>query len=193
MILWTLFVTPLAQHGKLDQTNAFSYYVGVGSTQQMLVLEQRSTKGKYVLVLLIILYIWGELGRAVQTSTEVHRLCLSGQSCPVWTKLGTLWLCVALSRTVQNKGICWWSNKPMTLLQAQLIGVIFLIGMIPCLVAISMAFTVYNFINFWDIKNLSGGFVLMLNLNTFTKRLRISSRYVCYKVCTKVVVTRWFC
>ena len=38
-ILWTLFVTPLAQHGKPDQTNAFSYYVGVGSTQQMLVPE----------------------------------------------------------------------------------------------------------------------------------------------------------
>ena len=38
-ILWTLFVTPLAQHGKLDQTDAFSYYVGVGSTQQRLVLE----------------------------------------------------------------------------------------------------------------------------------------------------------
>ena len=39
MILWTLFVTPLVQHGKLDQTDAFSYYVAVGSTQQMLVLE----------------------------------------------------------------------------------------------------------------------------------------------------------
>ena len=38
-ILWTLFVTPLAQHGKLDQTDAFSYYVGVGSTQQRLVPE----------------------------------------------------------------------------------------------------------------------------------------------------------
>jgi len=39
MILWTLFVIPLAQHGKPDQTNAFSYYVGVGSTQQMLAPE----------------------------------------------------------------------------------------------------------------------------------------------------------
>ena len=38
-ILWTLFVTPLAQRGKLDQTDAFSYYVGVGSTQQRLVPE----------------------------------------------------------------------------------------------------------------------------------------------------------
>jgi len=35
-ILWTLFVTPLVQHGKLDQTDAFSYYVGVGSPQQRL-------------------------------------------------------------------------------------------------------------------------------------------------------------
>jgi len=39
VILWTLFVTPLAQHGKLDQTDAFSYYVGVGSTPQRLVPE----------------------------------------------------------------------------------------------------------------------------------------------------------
>jgi len=30
---------PPAQHDKLDQTNAFSYYVGVDSTQQMLVPE----------------------------------------------------------------------------------------------------------------------------------------------------------
>jgi len=39
VILWTLFVMPPAQHGKLDQTNAFSYYVGVGTTQQMLMPE----------------------------------------------------------------------------------------------------------------------------------------------------------
>jgi len=75
--------------------------------QSLVLMLQRSTKGKCVLlVLLMILYIWGELGRAVQTSTKVHSLCLSGQSCPVWTKLGTLWLCVAMSRTVQNKVIC---------------------------------------------------------------------------------------
>jgi len=52
-ILWTLFVTPLAQHGKLDQTNAFSYYVGVGSTQQMLVLELMVS---FLLLLLLLLH-----------------------------------------------------------------------------------------------------------------------------------------
>ena len=32
----TLLLTALAQHGKPDQTDAFSYYEGVGSTQQIL-------------------------------------------------------------------------------------------------------------------------------------------------------------
>ena len=39
MICGTPLLTPLAQYGKLDQTDAFSYYEGVGSTQQMLTPE----------------------------------------------------------------------------------------------------------------------------------------------------------